>query len=137
MGALNWELKGLFELFRPRFLFWSNLAHLMPDQSMTLIREAFYKLAGFDFDLGVAVPGRLTFIGAGNIPAMLHVGKGSIVGNCVVLGLDPETTIGDNVSIYPYCTLCTATHPLGFGSRRMEWPVTPKPIVIEMATGLP
>ncbi len=98
---------------------------------MPLVRGALYKLAGCDFERGVAVLGKLTFIGAGNIASRIHVGKGSIIAKGVVLGLDADITIGENVSISPYCTIFTATHQLGFGSRRMEWAVTPKPIAIE------
>lgn len=131
MGVIQREFHGLFGLFRPRYLFWTRLALLLPDQSMALLRAAFYRMAGFDISPGVAIFGRLTFVGPGNFPPRLHVGAGTFIAHGVTLGLDDEIFIGSNVSVGPYSVLYTATHPISVGLCRMDPLVTPKPIVVE------
>ena len=125
------EVRSLFTLVRPRFLFWYWLASLIPDQAMPSIRARLYRLAGCDIERGVAILGKVLFIGAGDFPARLHIRAGAIIGLGVTVGLDEHITIGNNVSISPFSTLYTGTHQLGFGSRRMDYAVTPKPISIE------
>jgi len=95
------------------------------------VRGVFYRLAGCDISRGVTLIGKLTLIGSGDFPSRLHVGSGSIIGKGVVMGLDDEIKIGQNVSISPYATLFTGTHPIGFGSRRMDLRAATKPITIE------
>jgi acetyltransferase-like isoleucine patch superfamily enzyme len=63
--------------------------------------------------------------------ARLHIGRGSIVASGVTLGLDEEITVGQNVSIGPGAALFTATHSLGFGSRRMQLPTVASPICVD------
>ena len=131
MRLLKQEIQGLLRLFRPRFLFFTGLAALIPDQCMPALRANLYRLAGCDISRGVSILGKIRFVGAGNFPGRLHIGWGTIVGIGTTFGLDDHITIGVNVSVSPFCTLYTATHALGFGSRRMGHDTSTKPLSIE------
>ena len=106
-------------------------ARRLPDFALVSLRASLYRRAGCDIGPRVSVLGRLTLVGQGDIARRLHVGEGSLIAPGVTLGLDGEITLGRNVSLSPGVTLYTATHALGFGSRRMALGVTPKPIVVE------
>jgi len=88
-------------------------------------------MAGCKVDHAVTLLGRLTLVGSGDIARRLQIGEGSIVAQGVLFGLDDEIVIGRNVSISPYVKLYTATHSLGYGSRRMGPGAKSKPITIE------
>jgi maltose O-acetyltransferase len=49
----------------------------------------------------------------------------------VTFCLDAPVTLGKNVSLGPRAVLYTATHALGSASRRMEFTVLARPIVVE------
>ena len=129
--AVARETRGLSSVFRPRLLVWTLCARLLPDHALCLLRRSFYRLAGCRIDPAVTLLGRLTLIGSGDISRRLHIGEGSIVAQGVTFGLDGEILIGCNVSISPYVKLYTATHNLGYGSRRMGPGAKSKPITIE------
>jgi len=128
---LHKEGGSLFRQFRPRLRFWSACAGLLPEFALPTLRAHFYRLGGCDIARGVAILGRLRLLGEGDIAARLHIGEGCLVAPGVTFGLDAEITLGRNVSVGPQATLYTATHSLGFGSRRMNLAVTPKPLHIE------
>lgn len=98
---------------------------------MPVVRATLYRFAGCDISRDVAIFGRLMFAGDGNFPAKLHIGAGTFIGHGVTLGLDDDIRIGCNVSVSPYSTLYTATHPISTGLCRMDPTVTPKPITVE------
>jgi maltose O-acetyltransferase len=77
----------------------------------------------------VTLQGRLIVLGRGPA-ARLHIEEGSILAPRVVVGLDGDITIGRNVNIGPEATFVTATHALGFGSRRMQLETLARPIVV-------
>ena len=129
--ALVRETKGVLSVFRPRLFLGTFCAKFLPDYALPLLRRSFYRLAGCRIDNAVTLVGRLTLLGSGNIANRLHIGEGSIIAQGVLFGLDGEIRVGRNVSISPYVKLYTATHNLGFGSRRMGHNVTTKPITIE------
>lgn len=129
--ALARETRGVSKLFRPRLLLWALCAKLLPEHALCSLRCSFYRLAGCKIERGVTMLGRLTLVGAGDIPCRLHIGAGSIVAQGVIFGLDGEISIGRNVSISPYVKLYTATHNLGYGSKRMGAGVKFRPIIIE------
>ena len=130
-NRLRNEGGNLFRQFRPRLRFWSACADLLPEFALPTLRAHFYRLGGCDIARGVAILGRLRLLGEGDIAARLHIGEGCLVAPGVTFGLDAEITLGRNVSVSPQATLYTATHSLGFGSRRMNLAVTPKPLHIE------
>ena len=66
---------------------------------------------------------------------MYGIEQGSIVAPRVTFGLDSSITIGENVSIGPDAILSTATHALGFGSRRMQLDLLALPIIVEDGVG--
>lgn len=128
---LRREMSGILQLSRPHFLFWTLSAHLLPDFTLPGLRRRYYQYAGCKVDGSVSLLGCIALIGEGNIAPRLTIGEGSVVAPHVTFGLDAPITIGENVSISPHATLYTATHAIGFGSRRMSLIVTPKPIVVE------
>ena len=128
---LRKECGSLPRQFRPRLWFWSACARLLPEFTLPTLRAHFYRLGGCDIARGVAILGRLRLLGEGDIAARLHVGEGCLIAPGVTFGLDAEITLGRRVSVSPQATLYTATHSLGFGSRRMNPAVAPKPICVE------
>ena len=129
--ALARETKDVRRAFRPRLILGSLCAKLLPDMTLCLLRRSFYKLAGCKISNAVTILGRMTLLGSGDIASKLQIGEGSIIAQGVHLGLDGEIKIGKNVSISPYVKIYTATHNLGYGSRRMGFGVKSKPVTIE------
>ena len=129
--AVSREFNSLWQVLRPRLLLWTFCAKLLPEQSLSYLRCSCYRLAGCSIDRSVTLIGRMTLIGSGQIASRLHIGHGCVIAHGVVFGLDDQITVGKNVSLGPYVKLYTATHPLGFGSRRMTLKIVTKPIVIE------
>lgn len=125
------EAESVGKRLRPRLNFWTGLARLIPDFTLFRLRGALYRLAGCRVGKGVVLSGQLRLLGNGDVASRLTIGEGSVFGVGVTLGLDGPITIGKNVAISPDVTMHTATHALGFGSRRMILGITPKPIVIE------
>lgn len=114
-----------------RSTFWLACARLLPPFSLESIRAQLYRLGGCDLAPRVALQGPLLLIGKGSIAARLHVGAGTIIAPRVTFGLDGDITLGRNVNIGPAATLYTATHALGFGSRRMQLAPLARPITVE------
>jgi maltose O-acetyltransferase len=129
--AIARETKEVSKIIRPRLFLWALCARILPENALCLLRRSFYRLAGCNISRAVTLLGRLTLLGSGDIPRRLRIGEGSIIAHGVIFGLDGEITIGCNVSISPYVKLYTATHNLGYGSRRMGFGVKPRPICIE------
>jgi acetyltransferase-like isoleucine patch superfamily enzyme len=125
------ESRALYRAFRPRLLFWSACARALPDFTLSWFRTQIYRQAGCKIDSCVAIVGRMTLIGQGDIAHRLQIGEGSLIAPNVTFGLDNDIKIGRNVSISPYVTFYTATHALGFGSQRMNLEVIAKPIIVE------
>jgi maltose O-acetyltransferase len=129
--AIARETQAMSSVFRPRLVFWTLCARLLPNNAFCLLRRTFYRLAGCKIDRAVTLMGSLTLIGAGDIASRLQIGEGTMVAQGVIFGLDGEINIGQNVSISPYVKLYTATHNLGYGSRRMGLGTKSKAITIE------
>jgi acetyltransferase-like isoleucine patch superfamily enzyme len=109
----------------------SLLVKIMPDFALVRTRTALYRRIGLTIGAGVTVHGRLRFVGRVKDLSKIRIGSGCIVGPDVAFGLDAPITIGDKVALGPGVTLCTATHAIGFGSRRMNPHLEALPIVIE------
>jgi len=114
-----------------RFAFWDACIRALPAFALCSTRAWMYRAAGCDFEHGVTVQGRLLLLSKGPVASRLHVGEGSIVAPRVTFGLDADIHIGRNVSIGPSTALYTATHPIGFGSRRMQHWMEGRPIAVE------
>jgi acetyltransferase-like isoleucine patch superfamily enzyme len=113
-----------------RLWFWTRCTAVLPDFALASVRAACYRLAGCQIAPGVSIQGPLIFLGRGSPGRRLRVGEGSNIGPHVTFGLDATITTGRNVNIAPGATLHTATHALGFGSRRMRPDVIARPIAI-------
>lgn len=119
--------------FRPlvRLRFFNALARLLPDNTFSSLRTSLYRTAGFKIGPQVSILGPLRFIGDGDIRTRLTIEEGCIIAPNVTLGLDAPITLGKNVSLSPGVVLSTATHPIGFGSRRMSFHTDARPVQVE------
>jgi acetyltransferase-like isoleucine patch superfamily enzyme len=124
------EIASLRGAFNPRLWFWTRCTALLPSFALSSVRAACYRLGGCQIAPEVSIQGPLLLLGRGSRCSRLHVGEGSNIGPLVTIGLDATVTIGRNVNIAPGAALHTATHPLGFGSRRMRPDVIARSIVI-------
>jgi maltose O-acetyltransferase len=128
---LSHEAGSLRGSVNPRAAFWCWCAGLLPLYSLAGLRAQLYRLAGCGITRSVAVQGSLLFLSKGPVAGRLHVAEGTTIAPYVTFGLDADVTIGRRVSIGPGATLCTATHAIGYGSRRMRLPTLARPIVVE------
>jgi acetyltransferase-like isoleucine patch superfamily enzyme len=128
---LWYEADSLRGCFDPRAAFWIGCARLLPDYALARVRAHLFRLGGCDLERGVGLQGWVVLFGPGRGARRLHVAAGTMVAPGVTFGLDADITIGRNVAIGPFATLCTATHAIGYGSRRMQLDVVPRPIVVE------
>jgi maltose O-acetyltransferase len=128
---LWYEADSLRGVFDPRAALWLGCARLLPDYTLARVRAQLFRLGGCDLEPGVGLQGRVVLFGPGRGARRLHMAAGTMVGPRVTFGLDAEITIGRNVSIGPYATFYTATHAIGYGSRRMQLAVVARPIVVE------
>lgn len=103
---------------------------LLPDFTLTSTRVALLRAAGMRIGRGTTVQGSVTFVGRPRNVSQIVIGAECIIAPQVKLGLEAPITIGDRVALGPGVTLCTATHGLGFGSRRMHLPTDVRPITI-------
>jgi acetyltransferase-like isoleucine patch superfamily enzyme len=125
------EARSLRMAVNPRFMFWNLLARALPNFAMSSTRAWLYRAGGCDIAPGVTVQGPIVLLGGGPPVARLHVAEGSIVAPFVTFGLDADISIGRNVSVGPGTAFHTATHAIGFGSRRMQLSTLAHPIVVE------
>jgi acetyltransferase-like isoleucine patch superfamily enzyme len=125
------EVDSLRDVCDLQTAFWTGSARLLPDYTLARVRAHLFRHGGCDLEQGVGLQGRVVLFGPGRAVTRLHVARGTIIGPRVTFGLDADITIGRNVSIGPYATLYTATHAIGYGSRRMQFGVVARPIRIE------
>ena len=121
----------LRNIVRPRLLFWTVCAAMLPDFCFERLRTFFFRRAGCDLAPQIAMTGRLRLVGVGAIAPRLHMKEGCVIAPGVTLGLDADIYVGRNVSLSPGVVIYTATHSIGFGSQRMSPYTHPKPVVIE------
>ena len=114
-----------------RFVVWDAVAKRLPKYALCSTRAHLYRLAGCDLAPHVTIQGPLVLLGSGPPAARLHVSEGSIVAPLITFGLDADIRIGRNVSIGPGTAFHTATHAVGFASRRMQLATLAYPIVVE------
>jgi acetyltransferase-like isoleucine patch superfamily enzyme len=115
----------------PRFAFWDLWAKHLPNYGVCSLRAQFYRFAGCDLAPKVTIQGALVLLGCGPAAARLHIDEGSIVAPMVTFGVDSDVRIGRNVSVGPQTAFYTATHAVGFASRRMQLATEAYPIVVE------
>jgi maltose O-acetyltransferase len=125
------EIRSLRDGVNPRFGVADFAARLLPNYALCCTRAWLYRAAGCDISSSVTIQGALQLLGSGPSAGRLHVGTGTIIAPLVTLGLDSDVFLGRNVSVAPGTVFHTATHAIGFGSRRMQLPVIAQPIVVE------
>jgi len=104
---------------------------VLPKYALGGVRAGVYRWAGCQLAAGVTIQGPLILLGTGPATSRLRVDRGSIIAPFVTFVLDGPVTIGRNVSIGPNAAFHTATHNIGFGSRRMQLQTEAHPITIE------
>jgi len=114
-----------------RFGLIAILAMPLPTYCLCSLRARLYRLAGCQIERGVTIQGGVRLLGKGTPAARLHVARGSIVAPEVLFGLDAPIRLGRNVAVGPAAAFHTATHAIGFGSRRMQLETNAHPIVVE------
>lgn len=119
--------------FRPlvRLRLFSALASLLPDNAFNGLRTRLYRAGGLRIAPRVSILGPLRLVGDGDIRTRLTLEEGCTIAPRVTFGLDAEITVGKNASLGPGVIVYTATHAIGFGSRRMTPAATPRPIRID------
>jgi maltose O-acetyltransferase len=113
-----------------KLLVLQQAAQLLPDFTLTRARVALFSAAGLRVGRGTALQGRLNFVGRPSDLSKISIGDSCIVGPNVSFGVDAPIEIGHRVALGPGVTLCTATHSLGFGSRRMHLGTDARPVKI-------
>lgn len=124
------ELETLKGGPRLRLSVLQQAAELLPDFTLTRTRVALFRAAGLRVGKGTALQGRLRFVGRPSDLSKITIGDGCIIGPNVSFGVDAPIEIGNRVALGPGVTLCTATHSLGFGSRRMHLGTDARPVKI-------
>ena len=124
------ELRTLDGAIDPRVVFLHATASLLPDYSLAITRAALLRAAGLRIGARTAVQGRIHLVGRPRDPSRIVIGDDCILAPGIRLGVDAPIRIGDRVALGPDVTLCTATHVLGFGSRRMSLPTAAGAITI-------
>jgi acetyltransferase-like isoleucine patch superfamily enzyme len=124
------ELKGLRRGVHLRVDFVQHACRVLPDYTLARTRAALLRAAGLQVGRGSAIQGQLYFVGSPKNISGIIIGTSCIVGPDVSFGLDAPIRIADNVALGPGVVLCTATHMLGFGSRRMNLGTDARPINI-------
>jgi acetyltransferase-like isoleucine patch superfamily enzyme len=130
-ARLQREMHSLRTGINPRFALLDSCARRLPNYALCSTRAWLYRQGGCDIGTGVTLQGPLRLVGKGPCAAHLHLGAGCILGPFVTFGLDGDISIGRNAAIGPGSAFYTATHAIGFASRRMQLPVTSHPIVVE------
>lgn len=115
----------------PRLALLGRIARLLPPNTFSSLRARLYRKAGVRIAPGAAILGAMDLLGDGDFAARLQIAEGCVVSPRTTFGLDAEIVLEKNVALGPGVSLYTATHAIGFGSRRMNPVVTSKPIRIE------
>jgi maltose O-acetyltransferase len=125
------DTQSLSGNINPRFALAQLCASLLPNYSLCSTRAQLYRVGGCDIGAGVCMQGVPMLLGSGPAAHRLHVRAGCIIAPLVTFGLDADITLGSCVSIGPGTAFHTATHAIGFGSRRMQLATIPHGITIE------
>jgi maltose O-acetyltransferase len=125
------ELQSANRCINIRFALADICARLLPLYALSSARAWVYRVGGCSLARAVAVQGPLVLLGQGPAADRLHVGSHSILAPMVTFGLDGDVRIGRNVSIGPCAAFHTATHAIGFASRRMQLAATVQHITVE------
>ncbi len=131
-SRLSHELRHVRRALVPRLRAANLLSALLPSNSLSTVRAAIYRRAGFAIAPKVALVSSIEVQGTGpEIYKRLIIGSGTLVGHRPTFVLDDRIIIGRNVSIGPNVTIFTGTHLFGPASRRMNPEVLGRPVEIE------
>jgi acetyltransferase-like isoleucine patch superfamily enzyme len=124
------ETKAFANEMDPRRMAW-ELTRALPWFTFNRARARMLAFVGCQVPRGTAVCGYVHLVGARDCARRLRLGPGCVIGPDVTFCLDAPITLGSRVSIGPRAVLYTATHSLGAASRRMQFNVLARPIVVD------
>lgn len=132
MSRVRWYLGDTRRKFFWRIYLINAICRLLPEASLSTLRAALYRRAGFRIGPGVTILSAVNVSGSGpEIYEHLTVGEGTIFGLRPTFNLDDKITIGRNVAVGPGVVFYTSTHAIGSASRRMSYNMQTRPIIIE------
>lgn len=106
------------------------LIRYLPDDTLSPLRAALYRWAGFKQIAGkVTLAGLLSIRGAGDIYSRLSIGEHTFINSPCFLELNAPVRIGKRVGIGNHLIIVTSTHKLGPASQRMSTLIR-KPVTI-------
>ena len=117
--------------FQPRLRVAGAMVRLLPINSFAGVRTALYRAGGIQIEPRVSILGPIRLFGPGHFAGRLTLCQGCVIAPGVTFQLDADVVVGAEASLGPGVTLMTATHALGFGSKRMSSAVSSRPIRIE------
>lgn len=130
-SRLRTELGHLRRALLPRYRLANAVCRLIPPLSLSTVRAALYRRAGFRIGKRVSFFSAMHIVGTGHdIYRRLNIGDGCIISMYPTFNLDDDITIGKNVSFGPHVTIYTSTHLIGPASRRMDPRVVARPVII-------
>ncbi len=130
LSKLSRVLSEEVRAIHPRYLFVQFFVSFLPHNSLSRVRTALYRAAGFKIGKGAIVLGKLTLTADRPIANMLTIGRGSRINSPLYAELNAPITIGSNVGIGHHVVLITTDHQTGESSNR-SGAVTHSPIIIE------
>jgi maltose O-acetyltransferase len=114
----------------PRYLLVQAFVSLLPHNSLSRVRTAFYRMGGFKIGRGSLILGKLTLTSEQSPAAMLRIGKGSRINSPLYADLNAPIEIGNCVAIGHHVVLITTDHDMSNPLNR-SGPALPAKIVIE------
>lgn len=119
-----------FQSLRPRLLFSSLFAGLIPRYTGARLRTLLLRLGGLKIGAGTVFLGVPVVYGSGNIRNRLQIGRQVMVNIGCVLDLNAPITIEDHVAIGHEVMLLTSSHRVEFAWRRAGQ-LTVAPVLIK------
>ena len=129
---LREEIGIAFGELHLRYRLANGLSSMLPPMSLSTLRAALYRSAGFRIGRRASFVSPIAVIGGGRrMYSRLMIGEECLIGYRPLFNLDDTITLGRNVSVGPNVSIYTSTHLLGPASRRMNPNVITRPVVIE------
>lgn len=119
VGSLHFRL-GIVQL----------LVRLLPEDNLSGVRAALYRLAFPRLSKRVYVIGKIDLRGEGNIYNRLSIGEKSTINTPCYIDLSAPVTIGSGVAVGNHVVIITGTHEIGPPARRADYTLVPKPVSI-------
>jgi maltose O-acetyltransferase len=130
MSKITQIFREEFGTIHARYLVTQFFVSLLPHNSMSRIRTAFYRFAGLNIGRGALIFGKLTLTGHSNFAKTLTIGASSRINTPLYIELNADVTIGENVAIGHHVVIITTDHETSNSKSRSGATVS-SPISIE------